>query len=168
MEKPVTPEILLIGVGNELRGDDAVGLLIARRIQALNLPGVAVLEWNREASGLMELWQNVSMVLLVDAVCSGNPPGTLHRWDAVGAPLPADCFAASSHSLGVAQTVELARVLDRLPPRLIVYGVEAKQFAIQAGLSPELEDGFDAIVQQIRDDLVKIQGRGDFHEARRL
>jgi hydrogenase maturation protease len=153
MEKPVTPEILLIGVGNEMRGDDAVGLLIARRIQALNLPGVSVFEWRRETSGLLEFWKNVPAVVLVDAVYSKNPPGTLHRWDACSKSLPADYFAASSHSVGVAQAVELARVLHQLPPRLIVYGVEARQFDIQSGLSPELEGVLDLLVQRIQMDL---------------
>ena len=79
-------------------------------------------------------------IVLVDAVSSGAPPGTVHSFDASAEPLPAVLFGASStHALGLAEAVELARSLGRLPGRVLVYGVEGGTFAYGKGLSPEVE-----------------------------
>ena len=59
--------LLVIGVGNPYRNDDAVGLVVARRIRDLNLQGVTVIEANGEGASLMEAWQGADSVILIDA-----------------------------------------------------------------------------------------------------
>ena len=76
----------------------------------------------------------------MDAVSTGAEPGTLHRFDATAEPLPAELFRSSTHALGVADAVELARELDRLPARLAVYGIEGENFETGEGLTPAVED----------------------------
>ena len=75
-------EVLVIGVGNDYRGDDAVGLIVARRIREMNLPQVQVIESDGEFTRLMESWKDAESVILIDAVQSGVAPGTIHRFDA--------------------------------------------------------------------------------------
>lgn len=151
-----TTALLVIGVGNEHRGDDAIGLLVSRRIRALNLPGVSTSECNGDVNRLFEMWKDSQAVAVIDAVSSGRKPGTIHRWNAARESLPVDIFSSSSHSFGVAQTIELARVLGQIPPVAIVYGIEAKQFDLHVELSLELLESLDAIVQQIRTDLMDL------------
>lgn len=155
MDESITASILLIGVGNEQRGDDAIGLLAARRIQAMNLPGVSVVECRGESGDLIERWKNAQTVFLIDAVRSGKTLGTLHRWDVSKEPIPADIFAVSSHSFGVGQAIELSRVLHQLPPTLIVYGIESSHFDRQAGVSPELAVSLEETVHRIHSDLIR-------------
>ena len=47
--------ILVIGIGNQYRGDDALGILLARRINSLNLPQVRVIEQAGEGAALIEM-----------------------------------------------------------------------------------------------------------------
>ncbi len=155
MDVSITSSILLIGVGNEQRGDDAIGLLAARRIQSLNLPGVSVIECRGEAGDLIERWKSAPIVFLIDAVRSGNPVGTLLCWDVNEEPLPANIFAVSSHSFGVAHAIELARVLHQLPPALVVYGIEGDRFEKQTDVSPELTESLEKIVHRIQSDLMQ-------------
>lgn len=129
---------LVIGIGNEYRRDDGAGLIAARRIAAMNPPGTQVVEAGGEGATLIETWQDAPVVILIDAVSSGAPAGTLHRIDAHSQPLPRDFFHHSTHAFGVAEAIELARALDRLPPCLIVYGIEGKDFAAGTGLSVEV------------------------------
>jgi hydrogenase maturation protease len=70
----------------------------------------------------------------VDAVVSGARAGTLHIWDGCHARLRNEVFCSSTHAFGLADAIELARVLDRLPNKLTVYGIEATQFA--TGMPP--------------------------------
>lgn len=76
------PRILIIGVGNEYRSDDAVGLLVARRLRELTLNNARVVEESGEGARLMKSWRDVDNVILLDAVFSGAKPGTIHRFDA--------------------------------------------------------------------------------------
>jgi hydrogenase maturation protease len=85
---------------------------------------------------------------VIDAVVTGAAPGTVHVWD--GQRLPAFAMSsASTHGLGVAQAIELARTLDRLPARLRVYGIEGKEFAIGSAVSPEVEWAVEEVVERI-------------------
>jgi hydrogenase maturation protease len=154
-EIPAAP-ILLIGIGNELRGDDALGRLVARRFS--NVPGVRVVEENGEGVDLIAAWAGAQRVILVDAVESGLPPGTLHRFDATAAPIPATLFRCSTHAFSVAEAVELARVLGELPPRLILYGIEGRNFTAGSDLSPEVAGAIESAVEEIQREIQQTTG----------
>ena len=74
--------------------------------------------------------------MVVDAAASGAPPGSVRRFEAHAAPLPAHLLRSSTHAFGVAEAIELARALGRLPPILDVYAIEGSDFSAGAGLSP--------------------------------
>lgn len=145
--------LALIGIGNRFRHDDGAGLEVARRLRATHPPGCRVLEEEGEPGSLIEDWALVQEALVVDAVSSGAEPGTLHRFDVTRDPLPAELFASSTHALGIADAVELARELDRLPPRLAVYGIEGENFETGEGLSFAVEAAVDALVAELCDEL---------------
>jgi hydrogenase maturation protease len=89
-------------------------------------------------------------IIIVDAIRSGAAPGTLHRIDAGAAPLPGGVRGSSStHALGVAEAIELARTLGRLPRHVIVYGVEAQHAATGAGLSPPVSTALDDVTRAV-------------------
>ncbi len=141
--------LVLIGIGNEYRGDDAVGLVVARRLKAELGPRATVLESDGEATRLIEAWAGADTVILVDAVSSGEAPGTLHRLDARVRPIPASFRSPSTHAPGLAEAIELARALNRLPRRLIVYGIEGKRFEVGSGLSPAVEKAVPKLVERL-------------------
>lgn len=118
---------LVIGLGNPDRGDDAVGVQVARRV-ALDRPDVRVLELD-DPSEALDAWAAADTVVVADAVSSGGDPGCIHVVDAVARTLPAGSWAAGgTHALGLAAVVELGRALGRLPRRLVLVGVEAGRF----------------------------------------
>jgi len=119
---------LILGVGNRWRGDDAAGLEVARRAGGEEHEG--------DGSGLLERWAGAGAVIVVDAAAAGAPAGTIRRFDARAEPLPAELLRSSTHAFGVAEAVELARVLDRLPPRLTVYAIEGSRFVAGEALTP--------------------------------
>jgi len=126
----------LIGVGNRWRGDDAAGLVVAARLRARLPRGIDVIEHRGEPIDLIEAFEGAQAAWLVDAVCSGAQPGTLYRFDAGERRLPAGLFRVSTHRFGLADALELARALGRLPPRVVVYGIEGSRFAPGGPLSP--------------------------------
>jgi hydrogenase maturation protease len=140
---------LIIGIGNEFRSDDAAGLIAARRLKLLNTPGFEVAESTGESADMIELWKGRKNVILVDAVMSGSPAGTVHFFPLKGAlPLPKD-FGFSSHLLSLADAIRLSEVMGWLPENLVFYGVEGKSFGYGTNLSPEVEEGIKRVVDTL-------------------
>lgn len=142
MKSEHTRTPLLIGVGNVLLGDDGTGIRIVRKIARLaggtHGTSLRVLEVTGDVSELIDAWRGEEIVFVFDAVSSGSPPGTVHRLDASSRVVTSLFFHGSTHSLGLAEAVELARAFGTLPKRLIVYGVEGKRFDIGACPSREV------------------------------
>ncbi len=145
------PDVLLIGIGNFYRGDDAVGRIIARQIKLRKLPRLLAIEHGGEGTSLMELWKDEAQVIVVDAISSCNVPGKIHRFDAHLQPLPAQIFGVSTHAFGLAEAVELARALKQLPNRLIVFGIEGNQFKIGTQLSLPVQEAIPHVIERILD-----------------
>lgn len=144
--------ILVIGVGNWYRGDDAVGLVVARKLRTMNLPEIAACEESGEGVALMEAWTAAERVIVVDASSSGAVPGTVHKLDADEMTIPSAFFHYSSHAFSVAEAIEMARALSCLPPRLTVYGIEGKDFAPGVHLSSEVEHALEKVIKQVIDE----------------
>ncbi len=144
--------VCVIGIGNPERGDDAVGHLVARRLRDDALPDVDVVEHDGEAGGLVELLRRAGSALLVDAGAFGAAPGTLRRLDATCEQVPATT-SASSHGFGLAHAIELARALDLLPRRCLVYLIEGGSYALGAPLSSAVAAAIPQAAAQIRRDI---------------
>jgi hydrogenase maturation protease len=144
---------VVIGVGNPLRGDDAAGVVVAERLRPRVPEGVAVVSCSEEPTRLMEAWEGAECVVLVDTVSSGEPAGTVHRFDAGEEAVPARTFRSSTHAIGIADTIELARALGRLPRRVRVYGIEAGGFGTGSSLTPAVESAVAFLVQEVLADL---------------
>ena len=130
-----------MGVGNPGRGDDAVGRVVAEELRGRNGCALEVRECSGEATALMEAWTGFDDVAVVDACLGAGPPGSLHRFGAhelerLETVLPRRY--ASTHGIGVAEAVALARALGRLPSRLVIYAIEGRHFRAATPLSAEV------------------------------
>ena len=141
--------MVIIGCGNRQRSDDAAGILVAEKLRKL---GIKAEICTRGCAELIEVWTGAKDVIVVDAVVSGAPVGTIRAWNGREAPLSVRT-PPSTHGLGVAEAIELARVLDRLPSRLRVYGIEGRRFELGAELSPEVNAAIDEVTGKIVGDV---------------
>lgn len=149
--------VVVIGVGNPLRGDDGAGLEAARRVRDSGLStSITVHLHEGEATGLLALWDGAEAALVVDAVRSGARPGTIHRLDASHAPLPSPLRRTSSHTIGIGEAIELARTLGTLPSTVRVYGVEGRRFEVGAELSEDVGAALTALVRELRAEALRI------------
>ena len=142
-------KVLVVGIGNEYRGDDGIGVVIARKIREKCPSSVCVKEESGEGAALMEAWRGYESVILVDAVSSGSPPGTIVTIDAGKKKVPAKLFHSSTHAFGIAEAVELARAMAMLPPRLWIFGIEGAAFSAGIGMSNEVQESAEHVVEEI-------------------
>jgi hydrogenase maturation protease len=146
-------QVLVIGIGNAYRSDDAAGLVAVRRVKEKGAASCVILEHSGEGAALMELWKSTTRVFVIDAVHSGAAPGTVTRFDASLHPLPASMFRHSTHAFSLVEAIELARALNQLPGQLIVYGIEGQTFEAGTNLSSAIESALPTLVERVLQEL---------------
>ena len=153
---------LVIGVGNELFGDEGLGVHVARLLASQpSLPGsVEVIEAGTSLFDFVPEFPRYSRVILVDAVRAGNPPGTIWRADSV-ADLDDETEATSFlslHGWGVVESLHAAKKLGMVPQRLTIIGAEPETTEPGIGLSPTLSQAALRIVAVIRKEIELLPG----------
>ena len=151
MSKNSPDRLLVIGVGNPDRGDDAAGHAVIRALRDLPLPNVELKTVSGEATGLIEAWSGADRVVVVDASRSVAAAGTITRYDAHAGNIPAALERTSTHGFGVAEVVALALNLDRLPPRLDVYAIEGKSFKFGDAMTADVDAAARRLAKQLAD-----------------
>lgn len=144
---------LVVGIGNLSRGDDGVGPLVAARVARLDLPDVEVVVHDEPLALLEHLATHEDVVVVDAATVRRGRPGTVHVVQVGSTPLPLGSAASGSHGLGVAEAIELARALCRLPKRLTLVGVEAQVFDVGAAMTDRVQDCLDDAVRAVVDAL---------------
>jgi hydrogenase maturation protease len=145
---------VVIGVGNQDRGDDGAGAEVLARLEGRVPGGVRLVRLSgADPAQILEAWAGTARVFLVDAMVSGAPAGTLRRFDAAAGPLPAEVSLASTHALGAGSAIELARVLGRLPESLTVYAIEGTTFTVGAPIGAAVATGAAAAAARILEEV---------------
>jgi len=152
------PSVLVLAIGNPDRGDDGFGPAVAQRLRGRVPPTVRILERSGDALALIEDWDGIPSVIVIDAMAPISEPGQVHRFDLTDSPLPIGFAPSSSHAFGVAETVELARSLGRLPRCLVAYLVEGEQFGTGAPLSSAVAEAFEDVAERVVVELSAILG----------
>ena len=143
-------QALVLGLGNDLLSDDAIGLRLARVLRArLASLELDVVETTEMGLALLDHLTGYRQVWILDAVQTGRAPaGTLHAWDS-------GCLQAlaggSPHFLGVGETLALGRHLGLpMPGRIAVFAVEVSDpFTLDTRMSPALERALPELAEQI-------------------
>jgi hydrogenase maturation protease len=139
------PSVTVIAIGNPYRRDDGAGgaVLSSLHDRFGDDERVRLVELDGESVRLVQAWEGSSTVWIVDAVRSGRPFGSFHEVDATRLADLDDTGArlGGGHLMGLGEAVELATVLDLLPPCLRVLGVEGESFENGEGLSESTQRG---------------------------
>ncbi len=152
--------MVVIGVGNPYRHDDGVGPAVVNRLAQGGAYGARLAVSEGEATELIELWDGARLAIVVDAVrAEPAHPGRVHR---LVVPRPGGELlrAASSHGMDLGHAVELARVLRRLPQRLVLFAVEAADTGYGLELSPPVAAAVDRLAGEIAAELTAARAAG--------
>lgn len=147
---------LVLGLGNPLLRDDAVGLHVARRLRPLldDRPDVEVDEDYHGGLRLMERLIGFDKAIIVDAICSGARPGTVCRLGPDGIPTQ---HSASAHDANLRTALDLGRQAGaRLPgdDSITLIAIEAHDvLSFEEDLTPEVEAAIPRSVRMVLDEL---------------
>lgn len=150
----------VVAVGNRFAGDDAVGPLVLDAVRGGLPAGVRAVELDGEPARILDAWEDLDAVVLVDAACSGASVGSVLRMVLDGDPadvalVPAGP-AAGTHGAGVAEAVGLGRALGRVPSTVVVVAVEGRRFASGDECSHEVLASVPHAARMVRDEVVRL------------
>ena len=150
--------VRVFGLGHPDRGDDTVGLLVADDLRRRALPQVEVRRLEGSPLELLGSWGHADDVIVIDAVRAPAAPGLVRCFDAVAGRLPAGGSTGGTHDASLADAVELARALGRMPARLLVYGVCGAAFDVGDTMTPAVRAAARTLSARIAADVVAHRG----------
>lgn len=154
MEHALSSDTVVIGVGNTILSDEGVGVHAARLLQRdSRVPaGITILDGGTLGLELIPYASDASRVLLLDAMNSGNVPGTLARM--TGRDVLGTTGGWSAHQLGVADLICALALISNKPQEIVVLGVQPANTDWGTSLSAEVEAALvpmvDAALRQLQ------------------
>ncbi len=148
--------ILLAGVGNESRRDDALGLAVVRQISRDPPPGVLIAEFQGDLTDILDLWQGRRLAVVVDAMRTSLPPGTIVRSEVFGPGFEGSPTPSSTHGLSLGHAVGLGRALGKLPEEIVLFTIEAREVRMGIGLSQEVGSAIPRVVAQVLAEVARV------------
>lgn len=145
-------EAVVIGVGNRWRRDDAAGFEVIDQLRSRVSDRVALVESDGEPTRLLDAFELAPAVVMVDAVVTGADPGVVHRF--TDSELPDRMgIGQSSHLVGLIGTIELGKLLGKLPNGLVLIGIEATDFDNGEGMTDAVGLGVNTAVEAVMSEL---------------
>lgn len=163
------PKILIAGVGNELRQDDAFGVLLAQKFQkaALFPPTVKVMEIGSAGIHLVQqFFDGYDILILLDIVKWGGPAGTIHFKEVEVKDIAQlhkedqNEFLADMHYINPLKALMMAKALKVLPKQVLFLGCESNEHEeIGIGLSADVEAAIPVAFLKIVDWINNLQNK---------
>ncbi|HEY3366597.1 MAG TPA: hydrogenase maturation protease [Symbiobacteriaceae bacterium] len=156
---------VVVGCGNLFCADDGAGVLAVRQVPETE--GVRVIEAGCPGLGLLDLLAGARRAVLVDAVLSGAPPGTLHRFGPGALPVR-ESLPLSLHGVNLIDALALGRLVapETMPPEIIILGIEIADRTPGGGLSPAVAVALPQLVAGIQRELEQPRGHVSRHALR--
>ncbi|MBK1704418.1 hydrogenase maturation protease [Halochromatium glycolicum] len=141
---------MLIGLGNLIMGDEGVGVHAMRQLEAEYAfePRVELVDGGTSGLDLLPLLKDQRRLLLIDALASDAPPGTI-RVIRDGEIRSALTEKVSLHHLGIADLLALAELLDYAPPEIVLIGIVPGRLEMELALSEPLHEVMPEIVETV-------------------
>lgn len=135
-------DIIVVGVGNRLLGDEGIGLHIIDNLSQIPMPSnVDIIDCGCDLLGLMSCLNKPQKIIIVDAIRAGGKPGEIYRFDYSKLATTKD-ETQSGHQIG---TIDVLRLLKSVYPvladsEITVIGIEPKTLELGNTLSKEVKE----------------------------
>jgi len=157
------PKILVLGVGSILMMDEGLGIRAIEELERrYRFPeNVELLDGGTSGIELLSYISGRDYLIIIDAIKSGNPPGTVLKIE--GEDVPAQFRTRiSPHQLGISDLLAAASLTDEIPKRLVMFGIEPKEIVMKLGLSEEVRQGMDHLLDVV---VKELESLGCYVEA---
>jgi hydrogenase maturation protease len=149
--------ILILGIGNVLMTDDSLGIRVINELERrFRFPeNVELLDGGTSGIELLSYIVNRDYLIIIDAIKSDFPPGTVVRVE--GEDVPARFMTRiSPHQLGLSDLLAAATLTGELPKQMVLFGIEPKRVALGLEMTDEVKGSFEKLVSIVVDELKRV------------
>lgn len=143
-------DIIVVGIGNPYRGDDAAGWAVVDALRRAAGAAVELVKERGDAAVLLDIFARYDHVYVVDACrTAAADVGAWQRIDVRHQPIGEESPQTSTHGFSVSQAISLAENLNLLPEKLILYAINGGDYSLSEELSPAVADSVDSVTKAI-------------------
>ena len=142
-------DIIIVGIGNPYRGDDAAGWAVIDGLKEEVGSAIKLVKERGDIAELIDIFTRHKSVYLVDACSSSEFTAAWQRIDVNRQPLLEENPQTSTHGFSITQAISLAKNLDQLPNKLILYAINGNNYSISNELSPAVANSVDSVIKAI-------------------
>jgi len=150
----------VLGIGNTLKGDDGIGIVLVNRLREEGIPGeVEFREVGTSGINILHYLKDLNTAVIVDALRSGGDPGdsVFFRPDEVDSEIK----VRSTHDANLLEAIEMSETLGERPEEIIIMGIIPKDMSIRDGLSPQLEEKLPELVKKLKNKIYSLLNQED-------
>ncbi len=148
---------LVVGLGNEFRGDDAIGIKLIQLLSASHSALADFMIESSDATRLLESWDGRDLILIDAIMTEQASAGKIHTFDSLDALFKNDEILFTTHSIDLSTVLELGLLLKKTPKSFFFIGVEGSEWGIGAEISPTLTMKIPELIKIISDQIKQIQ-----------
>lgn len=150
MKRKTAPRIAVVGIHGTHHHDDNVGTEVVKRLRDCCPECIDVMDMDGGYLELENAMKDHDVVILIDASYTGSAPGSVYWMESHESPGCGDWFPHySTHVSGIAESMDLALHVGENPNRFMLIGVEGKDFSEGDGLSSEVEDAVEEVLEML-------------------
>ncbi|MDD5287085.1 MAG: HyaD/HybD family hydrogenase maturation endopeptidase [Desulfuromonadaceae bacterium] len=151
---PENPLFLVLGIGNLVMSDDGIGVRVIQEIQSrYRLPdNVTVVDGGTLGLDLLAMLENVTNLILVDAVETGGLPGTCVRLSGEELPIALET-KVSPHQMGLKDLLAVSELVGHSPREMVLIGVQPGSIEMDTELTPEVEAQLETLLATVLSEL---------------
>lgn len=146
----VNVSTLVLGIGNLVMGDDAVGVIVAQRLQHgyLFSGNIEVVDGGTLGLDLLPKLENITNLIIIDAVETGQKAGTCVRWFGEDLPIALET-KLSPHQMGLKDLLAVSGLMGHSPKEMVLIGVQPGSIEMEIGLTAEVEAKLETLVSSV-------------------
>lgn len=140
----------MLGIGNLIMTDDGFGVRVVQRLtDEYRFPeGVTVMDGGTLGLDLLPHLEGVERLLMVDAVETGGPPGTVVRLSGEEIPVALQT-KLSPHQMGLQDLLAVAELQGNRPAEMVLWGVQPESVELGMELTPAVAARLDQLVEKV-------------------
>lgn len=148
----VQPQIsvLVLGIGNLVMSDDAVGVMVAHQLQQRYrfADNVEIMDGGTLGLDLLPKLENISNLIMIDAVETGKKAGTCVRLSGQELPIALQT-KVSPHQMGLKDLLAVSELMGHSPKEMVLIGVQPGSIEMEVGLTVEVEAQLETLVSNV-------------------
>lgn len=146
--------VLVLGIGNLVMSDDAVGVIVAQRLQKEYrfADNVEIIDGGTLGLDLLPKLENITNLIMIDAVETGKKAGTCVRLRGRELPIALQT-KISPHQMGLKDLLAVSELMGHSPKEMVLIGVQPGSIEMEIGLTPEVEAQLDSLISNVLSEL---------------